>query len=440
VRLRNTLAAACALLAAACALLWSAPGHATDLRLSLGAQGEYDSNIYNREEKVRDDFVILALPSIELLETEGKFTYNAGYEFPYQHSIKTNALRNFNHLARLGADYHLSDRTQFSFSNRFSYTQALSDNNNNNGTLNIGDNNTDQEVLRNRATFRSEHRFTPRFFNDTAFTQEVYHTTQDNRQQNQSYGIGSGLHYDLTERQTLGGGVQTTYQNFQDAFDLVTIPNSPTCLPFLPGSIQREEIPPSQAVFVGPYAAWSYRIDEQSQLRLTGGPTYVYNKQEGFLDVQGNQCTRKGSESDSRIAFFGTFDLDRRWSPTMLSGLSYERRQDTASGVSGSAILDAVSLTHTWMPAERWTLALRGDWTKRKSATSIEIGQDDLDTQRWGASAMLGYRITRNLTGSVRYQYSKQRSKTETAGRFSDFDGHVASLGFNYALDPIEVW
>src|SRR5262245_12838765 len=122
-RLRNALAAACA-------LLWSAPGHATDLRLSLGAAGEYDSNIFNREEKARDDFVVLGDPQIELLETEGKFTYDVGYEFPYQHSIKTNALNNFSHLARIGADYHLSDRTQFSFSNRFSYLQAIADNNN----------------------------------------------------------------------------------------------------------------------------------------------------------------------------------------------------------------------------------------------------------------------------------------------------------------------
>src|SRR5262245_12561647 len=161
------------------ALLWSAPAWATDLRLSLGAQGEYDSNVYRRETKIRDDFVILGIPSIQLLETEGKLTYEVGYEFPYQHSIMTNALNNFIHLARVGADYHLSDRTQLSFSNRFTYVQALADNNNND-TPNITDNDTDQEVLRNRASFRSEHRFTPRLFNDTTFAQEVYYTTQDN--------------------------------------------------------------------------------------------------------------------------------------------------------------------------------------------------------------------------------------------------------------------
>ena len=99
-------------LVTAIALLWSAPGWATDLRLSLGAQGEYDSNIYQRERDIRDDFVILAIPAIGLFETEGKFTYDVGYEFPFQRSIKTNALNDFNHIVRVGTDYHLSDRTQ----------------------------------------------------------------------------------------------------------------------------------------------------------------------------------------------------------------------------------------------------------------------------------------------------------------------------------------
>jgi opacity protein-like surface antigen len=416
------------------ALLWAAPGWATDLRLALGAQGEYDSNVYRREEKIRDDFVILGIPSLELLETEGKFTYDVGYEFPYQRSIKTNALRSFNHLARIGADYHLSDRTQFSFSNRFSYVEALS-NNNENDTPTIADNETDQEVLRNRATFHTEHRFTPRLANDTNFTQAVYYTTQDNRSDNQSYGLATGLHYDLTERQTLGGGVQTTYQNFENAYDLFTS----SCGGIQPPTtVVREQIPESQTIFVGPYAAWSYRIDEQSQFRISGGPTYVHSEQDSFFDG----CNQQRSDSDDRIAFLGQFSVDRRWSPTMASGFSYQRHQDTASGVAGSAILDAVALTHTWMPAERWTLALRGDWTQRKSATNINqsIRNEDLDTQRWGAGAMLAYKITRNLTGSVRYQYSKQRSEGNTAGRFSDFDGHVAALGLNYALDPIEVW
>jgi opacity protein-like surface antigen len=397
-------------LVTAIALLWSAPGGATDLRLSLGAEGEYDSNIFRRETDIEDDFVILAVPAIQLLETEGKFTYDVGYTFPYQHSIKTNALRDFNHVVRTGADYHLSDRTQFSFSDRFSYTEGLS--NNFDQTPTVGED-FRQNILRNHATLGAAHRFTPRLSSHSTFGQEIFRTTQDNRSDNRSYSLGSGLDYMLTERQTLSGGVQSTYQDFD----------------------QSDDDPESHTIFVGPYLAWSYQIDEQSHLRISAGPTYVYSKREADPSLM-----IFSSDSDSRVAGLGDFSIDRRWTPTMLSGFSYQRRQDTASGVAGSAILDAVALTHTWAVTERWTLAGRADWTRRKSATSVETGNDDLDTQRWGAGAMASYRITRNLTGSVRYQYSKQRSKSDTAGRFSDFDGHVATLGFNYALDPIEVW
>jgi predicted porin len=398
-------------MAAAVALLAAGPGGAADLRLALGAQGEYDSNVFQRERDVEDDFVILGIPDLALLDTEGKLTYDVGYSFPYQRSIKTDALRQFNHLVRVGTDYHLSDRTNLAFSDRFAYVEALS-NDFDDGTPTIADNETRQEILRNRASFEVEHKFTPRLANFSSAQQEIYSSTQDDRSDNRSYSLSSGLDYMLTERHSLAGGLQASYLDFDESTD----------------------DPASHSFFVGPYAAWSYQIDEQSRLRISAGPSWVYTKRES------DAALGLDSDSESRIAWFGGFSLDRRWSPEMASGLSYQRRQDTASGVSGSAILDAVALTHTWALSDRWTLALRGDWTKRKSATDLETGNDDLDTQRWGASAVAAYRITRNLTGSVRYQYSKQNSEQGTAGRFSDFQKHVVTLGFQYALDPIEVW
>ena len=292
--------------------------------------------------------------------------------------------------------------------------EALSDNRDD-GTPTIADNEVDQEILRNRAAFAVDHRFTPRLSSNSAFQQEVFSSSQGNRSDNQSYSLSTGLDYQLTERQTLGGGIGSTYQNFESS----------------------NNDPKSHSIFAGPYLAWSYQIDEQSRFRISAGPNYVYSKREADPAIG-----FPSSDSDSRIAGFGSASIDRRWSPTMLSGISYQRQHDTASGISGSAILDAVALTHTWAFAERWTLATRGDWTKRKSATNVDVsaGNEELDTQRWGAGAMVAYRITRNMTGSVRYQYSQQDSKSNTAGGFSDYDAHVVSLGLQYALDPIEVW
>jgi len=399
----------------AIALLWSAPAWAADVRLALGAIGSYDSNIFHRKNNVKDDFIITATPSITLLESEGKFTYDVGYTFPYQHSIKTNALNDFNHLARLGLDYHLSDRTQLAFTNRFSYQEALASDFDNQQS--IGDNGRNQQILRNRAEATMTYRFTPRLSNETTLGQEVFSTTQKDRSDNQSYSVLSSLDYMLTERQSLGGGLQTSYQHFAESDDDAE----------------------TQSYFVGPFLSWTYRIDEQSQLQIAAGPTYIHSKRERF--TPSGSLTTFPSDSDDRVAGFGSFSIDRRWSPTMVSGLSYQRRQDTASGIGGSTVLDAVGLTHTWNLAERWTLALRGDWTKRKSATNLQVSTEGkVDTQRWGAGSVLSYRITRNLTGSVRYQYNDQNSNGATAGQFSDYKGHIVSLGVQYALDPIEVW
>jgi len=424
------------------ALAWAGAAGAADVRLSLGAATEYDTNVFRREDddglpgRVEDDFVVSGIPEIQLLETEGKLTYDVGYEFPYQRSLDTDALRGFNHVARIGADYHLSDRTQFAFSDRFSYEKSLSTEFDD--TPQVQSSDEREHIWRNRLSLGARHKLTPRLGSELRFEQQVFYTDQTDRSDNQSYTLTGALERMLTERQMLSGGVQGTFQHFRESGN----------------------DPESDSYFVGPFLGWSYRIDEQSSFRISAGPSYVHSENDDFDfasgyvaypgDLPGLDCTTgdgdpahpgdQCSAKDDRIAVFGEATIDRRWSPTMISAFAYRRTQDTASGVSGSAILDGVSLTHTWNVTERWTLAGRADWTQRKSATDVEQGADELDTQRWGAGSVLSYAITRNLLGSLRYQYNKQDSKGDSAGNSSDFDAHIVTLGFQYSLDPIEVW
>jgi opacity protein-like surface antigen len=412
------------------ALAWAGAAGAADLRLSLGASSEYDTNVYRRDKNdgvpgaIEDDFVISGIPELQLLETEGKLTYEVGYEFPYQRSIDTDALRGFNHGARIGTDYHMNDATRFSFSDRFSYQQSL--NTQFDDTPEVQSTDERQHIFRNRLSLGAHHRWSPRLGSNLRFDQQLFYTDQQDRSDNQSYTLTGDLEHMLTERHTISGGLQGTYQHFKESGN----------------------DPESDSYFIGPFVGWSYRIDEQSNFRISVGPSWVHSKSDDFdaappgLDCtqtppnQNDQC----SSDDDRIAVFGEAVIDRRWSPTMASALSYRRNQDTASGVSGSAILDAVALTHTWALTERWSLAGRADWTQRKSATDVQEGIDDLDTQRWGAGTVLSYAITRNLTGSARYQYNQQESKGGSAGRNTDFNAHIVTLGIQYSLDPIEVW
>src|SRR5262245_22729708 len=190
-------------MAGAAALLPTGAG-ATDLKLSLGAAGEYDSNIFHRETQIKDDFVVLGIPQVDFIDTEGKFTYDVGYTFPYQHSIKTDALRDFSHVANLAADYHMSDQMQFGFSNQFSYLNAL--NNTFDSTPNLQESGH-RHVLRNDASFDATYLISPRLTSTTQIDQLVFSTDQSDRSDNQTYSLSSGLDYLITERQRAGGGL-----------------------------------------------------------------------------------------------------------------------------------------------------------------------------------------------------------------------------------------
>ena len=41
-------------------------------------------------------------------------------------------------------------------------------------------------------------------------------------------------------------------------------------------------MPHFESYFVGPFLQWIYQIDEQSQLRISGGPNYVHSKQDSI--------------------------------------------------------------------------------------------------------------------------------------------------------------
>jgi hypothetical protein len=71
---------------------------------------------------------------------------------------------------------------------------------------------------------------------------------------------------------------------------------------------------------------------------------------------------------------------------------------------------------------------------------SSTIVDTALDTNRWGVMARLTRRISRNLDASLRYAFNQQTSKERTAGRRSDFDDHLITLGVVYTFDRWRLW
>jgi hypothetical protein len=172
--------------------------------------------------------------------------------------------------------------------------------------------------------------------------------------------------------------------------------------------------------------------------------------------------------TDTRITYFASASLTKRWTPTVASNLAYSREDDTASGIDGGATLDSLILTTSWRITERWDLSVRGDWTLRKSATngsrlfvvpgstmvpglgatqvatSANVVQldsaDSLDTQRWGTAVRLAHRLTKNTVTALQYAYNKQSSNGDTVGYGSDFDNHLLTFTVQYNFEPIGLW
>jgi hypothetical protein len=185
-------------------------------------------------------------------------------------------------------------------------------------------------------------------------------------------------------------------------------------------------------------------------------------------DVRSVTNVNPSGASDRNLNFFANIQITKRWSPTLATALRYARQQDNASGLGGTVILDAVSLSNTWDFWDRWQLALRSDWTRRESAFNLEETYDavtgqvypggtvvfaardgtafnstqdaGIDTRRWGVAARITHQLFRSTSLSVQVRYDEQESASDTLGNSSDFKNILATFGVRYTFDPIKLW
>jgi hypothetical protein len=202
---------------------------------------------------------------------------------------------------------------------------------------------------------------------------------------------------------------------------------------------------------------------------LNSGPTVLT-----FVDPPG----APPSFNDFNMTIFGSANLTKRWSPRVNSGVGYRRTQSDASGLGGSAVLDAVNAFVSWKVSKRMNATLRADWTQRESVsptlatgsvieacfsdpalcqalddviglpTVAELTGDRvfrkisrrIDSQRWAIAGLIRRTITPNLDVNLRASFNQQSSRSGTAGSSTDFNEFSVIFGFSYAFNPIEVW
>ena len=403
-------------------------------------------------------------------------------------------------------------------------------------------------VTRNDASLGMTYMFAPRMVGRVVASSEFFDSTNENRSRNYSVGADADLQYTLTLKHQVGGGVGYGFQEFDDrdgfagsevntynlfgswrwtidetlVFDGRAGPSYLTqeqnsapavrtrpAVPFtvLPGGNVNGFDINGNAV-TEPVGAGSLLVP--SFLAATGTGTNCAAVEGRFVasgcrpnivldsaDPTDQQIIgailnssvplthiNPAGDSGSNLTFFAQATLSKRWTPTLATGLRYLRHQGNASGLGGSVIVDAVSLSNTWDFWERWQLALRGDWTRRESVFDSEqtfdqviaINDTDLglpggifplglfagvcdpvlrcaagtsfnastrsriDTQRWGVAGRITHRLFRTTLLYVQVSYDDQESQTGSLGRTTDFENLLATFGVRHVFEPIKLW
>jgi hypothetical protein len=421
----------------------------------------------------------------------------------------------FRHFLGAGGRYFIGGRTQVFLRDNFSYSEAVS------GIESIDEagiptiNSFDSPVSRNRGTLGVQHAFTPRLTGNLAFTHRLFDTDLPGRANNMVYVGNGGFNYSLSERHQVGGGLAGTLQDFDESnngsrppsqtyfvnffgtwswfIDEVTtfaITAGPTfvksnqdapetslsgapLIPFASGGSDFSTSPIRVGLFAAcPLVNGQPAVplgaicggDPVDTVFLPGDPVHTEATTNATTETYSFVGDPFGL-TDSTWTLFGEASLSRRWTPNLVSTLSYQRTDSTASGIAGGATVDFVSFLTTWKITELWTASVRADFTRRESVSPTTetfvvvepstvdptiaqatgeliqtVVNQELDTNRWGASAALSRRLTENLRVSVRYIFNIQSSQSGTAGSVSDFDDHLVSLGIVYDFDRFNLW
>jgi hypothetical protein len=493
------------------------------VRLSLGASTEYDSNVFREPSDEKGDVVFRVSPQVAVVEDREQFNYSVSYMLPYEIGVKYSEVRDLNHLVGANFRYRATPQTELFGNNAFFYVRGLYGRDQSLEDETLGDVGDGRDrVLSNSLSLGATHHFSPRLSGTIVATNGIYDTDQFNRANSLSFGASASSAYQLTEQHELGGGFSYARQSFDDT---INRPSSDTDYYNLFGSwawVFDEttifSIRAGPALIHSNQQAASNTVPDQEPIPFTvtgtdgsGNPTEIsvsaFNGcpvQAGntaLFDNAGSICPQilvsdpgviaditsrpeidfvylsgqmPESVKDTRITYFASAGITKRWTPTIVSSLNYVRQDDAASGIDGGATLDAVTLSTSWRISDRWDAAVRADWTLRESATNgarvfvsafsenvpgipIPVASacpagppcatlfedespDSLDTQRWGAAARIAYRLTKNTVTSLQYAYNKQSSNGDTVGVSSDFDDHLVTFTVQYNFEPIGLW
>jgi hypothetical protein len=387
------------------------------------------------------------------------------------------------------------------------------------------------QVKLNNATLGADYHFSPRMVGRVEAVSSFFDSTRHDRSKVWSAGGSAETQYRYSRNHQLGAGAGYTYQNFDDRQD---IPGSETHTYRLFGTWRwsisettaldisagpaylntKQDDAGAKSKPTFPFFATQRGLsaEEASVFRNKSGNPYDPNVDGpagpgSVLTADINNCATvdgfpvaAGCAADILIPvtdpiagtvsnavtgvsnnnasgkddsdFTGLVDatLSHHWTPTLATALRYARQQGDASGLGGTVIEDAFSLSNTWEFAERWQLAFRGDFVHRKSAFDLAQTYDvvagtvpagcvgcipfagrtgvafnsktgvEIDTDSWAVAGRITHQLFRTTSIYVQARYSEQNSDSNSLGVASDFENFLATFGVRHVFEPIPLW
>ena len=504
------------------------PALAAELEFSAGGDVEYDNNVFRSEHDTEDDVLFRLRPGVRVYEDRGDdLNFSAGYEAPVELSIDNpDDINDVDHIGYGRFNYHVNDRIEVFGEDRYGYlrsTLRTQDVDVANDFLRLNDQRDRVKV--NDGSLGGLYRFSPRTVARAQASTSYFDSSREDRAQVWSVAGTADLNYALTVKHQLGVGGSYTFQDFGEREG---IEGSQTNTYEVFGS-WRWLIDPTLSFEVrGGPAYLTTNQDDADQLRresLVDGVIWDGGELPGlFVNRNGvqvqNPVLNPGSviapqacpvidgkrvasqssciysvvldsvndaasvagtlaqvdifnpesegESDETLTGFVNLTLTKQWLPTFYSGLQYSREQGDASGLGGTVIVDAVSLSNTWDFAERWSVSLRGDFVRRESAFKIAQTYDevtlqpvpggtvnvatrngaafnskqdvDIDTNRYGVAFRITHRLFKTTSLYAQVRYDRQDSNSDTLGSDSDFENILATFGVRHVFEPITLW
>ena len=391
---------------------------ARELEFDLQGEVGYSSNVFRTTEGEVSDLTYRFSPTIRLRETELPLTYEVRYRPSFTGYLEHTDASVWNQHVVASLTRALGARTQISISDSFLYFA---------NRLYEGEEGSEPDEpffdhlrsTRNNASILAQHGFTERVSGRATLGYDLNRYESPRRSDSNGVWLSFMLTRAMSDRDALGLGGRIGYRSYDDSEE----------------ALDRDRRNSSQDQTYHAFVYVKHDFNDDLAITLRAGPTWIRTKGwfTWFVLGPGGLPEIGGQDevSDSRLTWFGTFDIQKRWRRATASA-SYSRHESMASANNRSALVDTISALLSWIPSAYSTLQLRASWSRRQTG---DAGLGTGLSTVWNGSVLFRRKLTRK--SGIRASFGYHGQDGNRASAVHSMSEYWGRFGFDYAFSAI---